>query len=490
MFQEIKRLIKHTIVYGIGGMLGKFIGFLMIPIYTRFLTTTDYGILELIDVSSYIIFEILVLGISFSILRFYHLYDNQIDKNKVVSTAIIFSILNSVLIILILSNFTREISEIIFKTDRYSYLLKIVLIAILFEGGYIPALDSLRAKGKSTVYTLISISRLVAGLSLNIYFVVILRKGVVGILYSRLIINFFTFIFLVPMVLREVKIRFDIKKLKEMLCYSIPFVPASFAMYVLHFMDRFLLGRFSNLKIVGLYSLGHKFGMILSVLITGPFYLMWSSFMFEVAKKENAKKIYARVLSYFTFIAVFFGLALSVLIKDVLKIMAAPSFFDAHKVTPLILLGYIFFGAYFVFQVGICIEKKTKWLAIITWIGGVTSVGINLILIPKYNMIGAGVTNTISFFVMSLCCYFISNKLYYIRYEIFRVLKIFLTAIGLYLFSLIITLDSILFSILLKGLLLLSFPVVLYFTNFYFDDEKDKLKEVGRIIYSKITVRG
>lgn len=155
MFQEIKRLIKHTIVYGIGGMLGKFIGFLMIPIYTRFLTTTDYGILELIDVSSYIIFEILVLGISFSILRFYHLYDNQIDKNKVVSTAIIFSILNSVLIILILSNFTREISEIIFKTDRYSYLLKIVLIAILFEGGYIPALDSLRAKGKSTVYTLI-----------------------------------------------------------------------------------------------------------------------------------------------------------------------------------------------------------------------------------------------------------------------------------------------------------------------------------------------
>lgn len=487
MFQEIKKLVKHTLIYGVGSILSKSIGFLMIPIYTRLLTPTDYGVLELIEISSYVICEILVLGISFGIIRFYHHYDNKTDKNKVVSTAIIFTILNSLLIISILISFTREISEVILKTDKYSYLFKIVLIAILFEGGYLPCLDYLRAKQRSTAYTTISISRLIVGLSFNIYFVVILRKGVIGILYSRLIINFFTFIFLVPMVLREVKIGFDIKKLKELLFYSIPFVPASFAMYILHFMDRFLLGRFCNLKTVGLYSLGHKFGMILSVLITGPFFLIWSSFMFEVAKREDAKKFYARVLTYFMFIAVFFGLTLSVFIKDVLKIMAAPSFFDAHKIVPLILLGYIFFGTYCVFQVGICIEKKTKWLAIISWIGGIVSIITNLILIPKYNMIGAGMTNVFSFFVMSSCCYFISNKLYYIRYEFFRVLKIFLAAIGVYLFSFMITPGSILSSILLKGLLLLSFPVVLYFINFYFDDEKDKLKEIGRIIYSKVS---
>ncbi len=486
MFQEIKRLLKHSLVYGSGSVLRKVIGFLMIPVYTRYLTPTDYGVLELMELAGFVVMEVMALGLSWAIFRFYHYYDNPKDKDAVISTAIISSCTCSLICLIILLNFKEDLSEFVCGTKIYSSLFMILFCALFMRGISDIPFAFIRVKEKSTFFTIISILELLLGVSLNIYFVVLLKIGIVGILYSKVVVHTISAVILIPLTLKGIKIKFEIKKLKEMLAYSMPLIPANFAMYILHFIDRFFLKRFSTLHIVGLYALGYKFGMVVSVLILEPFLLIWSAAIFDISKRKNAKQIYAKILTYFAFVMIFLGLSISVLIKDVLKIITTPEFFEAYKIVPLIIFSYIFLGLNYCLDTGIRLEKKTKWLPIISWITAGANLLLSWLLIPRYAMMGAGYVKIASFSLMTFITLFISNRLYYIPYEFSRILKMFLVGGGIYLLSFLVYSHSLLISISLKGLLLLSFFIVLYYLNFYTDEEKNKLKE----ILNKYNIKG
>lgn len=478
MFEEIKSVGKHFLLYGLGNILNRIVSFILIPVYTHYLTTGEYGTLELLELTTYIAGMFLALGISQSVMRFYYDSEEPKKRREVVSTALLSIWAISLGGIGWFILFSPGISSLVFKTVSNAGLFRLIFLTMAFSLANEIPLSFIRAQQKSLLFTAISVSRLTLSLGLNILFIVGFGWGIRGIILSGVINQGIASIFLSAYTLKQTGISFSWVSLKEMMNYGLPYIPGGLGMFVLNFADRFFLQRFTSLSEVGIYSLGYKFGMVINPLVTDPFFSIWRPKMFEFAKREDAKDIYSVMLTYFLFLEIFLALGISVLIKDVLVIISSPEYRSAYKVVPLILLSYILWGGYFHMQVGILLEKKTKNIAYIVIISALSNLLLNYLLIRWIGMWGAALATLTSFGIMFLLNYVISSRIYYVRYEFGRIFKLLALAVVLYLVSLGIHTNSLFTSLLLKTFLALSFPFLLFFLQFYSPKEIQKIKEI------------
>ena len=478
MFDDIKSVAKHFLVYGFGNILSRIVSFILIPVYTHYLTTSQYGTLELLELTTYIAGMFLALGISQSVMRFYYDSEELKKRHEVVSTALI-----SIWVIALFSMswfilFSPGISILVFKSLDNAGLFRLIFVSFAFSLANEIPLSFVRAQQKSLLFTVISVSKLTLTVGLNILFIVGFKWGIRGIILSGLITNGINSIFLTAYTINQTGIYFSWAKLKEMINYGFPYIPGGLGMFVLNFVDRFFLQRFASLSEVGIYSLGYKFGMLINPLVIDPFFSIWRPKMFELEKRENAKDIYSVMLTYFLFVEIFLALGISVLIKDILIIISDPAYHSAYKVVPLILMSYILWGGYFHVQVGILLKKKTKNIAYIVTVSALSNLAMNYLLIPRIGMWGAALATLASFAIMFILNYLISIRIYYVKYEFLRIVKLFGLAVVLYLVSLSIKTHSIFLTLVLKTTLVLSFPFLLFTLRFYSQAEIRKMKEI------------
>ena len=486
MYKELKELLKHSLIYGIGIYIGKAVGFLMIPVYTRYLTPGDYGVLSLLNYTTYIAGILIVMGITQAVFKFYFEYKNEVDRKQVISTALLFIILSALIFTLILIKLSPQISALVFGNASYSYFFALIFIANFFDNAAVVPFAFIRAEKRSLLFSVISLLRLILALSLNIYLIVFLDMKVLGVLWSSVISASVSFIILFGYTLRGVRLFFSFAKLKEMLIYSIPLVPAGLFSFIIHFSDRYFLNYFSVLDEVGIYSLGYKLSIMLLFVIGQPFSLIWSAYMFEVAGKENAKEFYSRIFTYFSLVCIIFALGLSIFIKDILKILVDPSFFEAYKVVPVVLCGFVLLSMSNIFDVGIFLKKKTIYKTFNQGIAVMVCLALNFLLIPRYGMMGAAWATFFSYFALSLATYITSNRIYYIRYEWGRLVNMAAVALLIYFGSALVEIQNFFAAIVLKSALFLTFPFLLFIFGFFREEELKKMKEILQKMPSRI----
>ncbi|MCD6162697.1 MAG: oligosaccharide flippase family protein [candidate division Zixibacteria bacterium] len=483
MFDDFKSIIKHSVVYGMGGMLGKVVGFILLPLYTHYLSTSEYGTLELLELTTYIVGMFLAAGISQSLFRFY--YDTEIpeEKNEIVSTALVAIWVISLSGFVVIALFSSSVSNIVFGSSDYTGLFRLVFLGLMFSlTGEIP-MSFIRAQQKSVLFTTISLVKLIINLILNILFIVGFGWGIRGIILSALTTQSVISIIFSIYVIKICGFHFSLSKFSKMFKYGSPMIPAGLGYFILNFADRFILQRFTSLSDVGIYSLGYKFGMIMSSVIAQPFMLIWQAKMFEIAKKENAKKFFSLIFTYFMFVEIFFGLSLSIIIIDALKIISSPEYYNACFIVPIIAFSYILSGAYFYMQLGLLITKKTKYIAYIVIIIAAINMGLNFLLIPRIGIWGAAYSTVISYGLLCIFNYYVTQKIYYIKYQILRVFKLFIVALALYVLAFYVKVDNFIISITIKFIISLSYPIVLYLVKFYEPDELIKIKElIGELV--------
>ena len=486
MFNELKNLAKHSFVYMLGSVASRMVGFVMIPVYTRFLTPADYGVLELVSLTIDIIGMFAALGIHSAITRFYFDYKDQDDRNEVITTALISTLILASIPTAILIYRADFLSNLVFGETQYGYFFQLLLMANFLNMVVMIPMTVLTIKEKSKIYVGFGLLRLALGLSLNIYFVVILEMGVVGILYSSLIAVAISTVFLAIVVLRRFPFRFSLTKAIEMLKFGLPLVIAALGTFVLNFADRYFLEHFSTLRMVGLYAVGYKFALGLSELLHRPFNLMWNVFMFKIADREDAKEMYSRVMTYNSFVVIFLALGMAVLIKDVLRIVVAPDFIEAHKVVPLILAGFYFYYMMPILDVGIMLSKKTHLRAINVVTAAIVNLALNYFLISRFSMMGAAAATFLSYSFLAILTLFVSGRVFKINYEYFRLAKMFVTALLLFAVSRLLVFDSLIISIAAKTALVLLFPLILLPLRFYDHKEKRKIGEFFQWCLSKV----
>ncbi len=489
MFRQLVRLLKHSSTYALAALGAQAIGIILIPIYTRYLTPADYGFLEIFLTTQGIMIPIFGMGLGSALLFFFSKRDTEEGRKEIISTALVFLAATSSCLVLALMLGANNFSSLLFHSGQYTFYFRIIFLTVFFGTLEVIPMSVFQAREESRRYMFFSLARFAVGAGLNIYFVVGLHMGVLGILLGGLITSAIFCAILLPQITRGLKPRFSKSLLKEMLRYGLPLIPVAFLVWIMAASDRYFLQIFSNPTELGLYSLGYKFGGVLHGLILGPFQLAWMPFLFSISKERNAREIYAAVLTYFTVAAMFVALALSILSKEVLMVMATPAFYGAYRVVPLIALSYLFYGCFSCVSAGMYLEKKTKYIPYIIGAAAALNLGLNYLLIPTYGMMGAAIATVSSYALLLVVALFVSRRFYPISYEWSRIGRIFLAAGLVYLGSMFITNDSPIIAGVLKALTLLGFPALLFAFRFFKPEEITRAKELLKMAPGYIKMR-
>ena len=482
MSVRFKNIIRDTSIYGIFNVLSKSISFFMLPIYTRFLSPSDYGTLEIIEISASI-FEIFAgIGLTYAVFKFYHKYDEIAEKAKVVSTALTSVIVMNLTFAIIGITSSKYLTLLIFEDLSYQTYLIVIFFRIVVTGSISLGIDYLRLINKPTLYVVLSLTRLISAVVLNIVFLVILGWGVIGILLSSIISAFLVGVPMIFYLYSQFGLHFDYHKLIGMLKFGLPFIAVLIGQMGIHSADKFILQRLTNLNDVGIYSLGYRFGFLVNFMVVLPFNLMWEGKMFEIEKQNNAQEMYSKVLTYFVLALFLAFLVISLFIQEILIIMATPAFYGAAIVVPFISLAYVFGGLQEFFRLGMLLKSRTSIIGIVMFIQSIISIGLYYLFIRFMEVRGAAIAVAISYFIILSVNYFYSQRLYPIKPETKRIIKIVISAIIVVYIKYLIPEVTFFSGVLINIALIVSFIIGLAVQGFLRTEEKQLLKSTFRKI--------
>jgi len=243
--------------------------------------------------------------------------------------------------------------------------------------------------------------------------------------------------------------------------------------------DKFFVKAYVGIEASGVYGAGYKLGLIVKLFING-FQFAWIPFFISTAKQENAKEIFSKILTYFSFICSVIFLLVIMYINQIVRIrifgltIFGEQYWGSTIIVPFVVLGYIAYGFYLNFLVGIYLKERTKLLLIITGSGAIVNIIGNFVLIPIFNIMGAAYSTAISFGFMAALIYFLSQKLYPIKYEFGKIVKIFVFSAFIFLIYSYINFPFGFFG---KILLLILYLIILYVSGFFDSKEISTLKQ-------------
>ena len=459
--KELKVLSKHSAVYGITNVLNRIVSFLLLPVYTRFLTPADYGVMDLIYFTTAFIGMVIGMGINQAMARFYFDSEDQTQRNLAVSSAFYGFSIGSGIIILIFIAASGSMNDLLFPENNYADLIVIALVSLGLDVYLQIGYTYLRIRQRSVRLMTVSVTRLVLQLSLNILFVVFFRWGILGILLSTLIVNALIAFYLIPTMLKETGLKFSKPMLKEMIRYGLPLIPSDILAYVVSVSDRYFLNSFSGLTNTGIYSVGYRFGVLVNTFVASPFAQIWTPRRFEMHKDNESDKVFGTIFTYFCICMFFVGLGISVVIKDVIQIVTEKAYWDAYQVVPVITLAYIISRFQLHFNIGIAIKKKTVYGLYINIATATLNLVLNYFMIQAYGIWGAAYSVLASMTFKTTLFYFVSNRLIPIIVEWSKIIRIALLSGIMYWALSPIDVGNPLANSAIKSVATLLFPILL-----------------------------
>lgn len=480
---KLRALASDTVVYGLSTFLGRFLTFLLTPIYTNFISQTALG--DISGLYAYIAFFNIIYSFGFeaSFLRFFK-KDDPGRSREAFSNSFwaIFAISGISTLILIFSADAIAATKEIVELPNGAKLIRLAALIAFADALMLIPFALLRMLGKSKKFALLKFAIIVVNVAMNFLLVFHLRWGADGILISGLISSLFGLIIQLPQIWEHLRFKITSPLLKEMLAFGLPTVPASFSLIVLNVIDRPILKALTDSATVGLYQANFRLALPMMMTVT-MFETAWRPFYLSHAKDADAKPLFARVLTYFTLIAAIIFLVTGLFMDFIVRMdfiggkFINPSYWVGLSIIPIIMAGYYFNGVFTNLAAGFNITKQTKYLPLATGVGAAISIGLNFLLIPKFSMWGAAWAAFGAYFAMAAVLFVLSRKVYPLDYDFKKIgLGLGLTA-GIYAAAIYFSSGlSLSMQFLVRlGALLLFFALV-WFTGFFSKGEMERLK--------------
>lgn len=488
--REIVLIGKNSLVYVIGRALTHAVGFFMIPVYTRYILPSNYGAMELIEIISSVVIMIISLGVADSMPRYYYAEKDEEKRNETVSTIIIGFGLLAIPIVTAFMAFSGYLSFIIMDEPKYRYFLQVAIITVWFTMLSEVAFSYLRMLYMAKLFVVVTTLQLMAALSLNIWFVVFMKLDILGIFYSTLITQGITGILLSGIILKKVGSKVSFSLLKHLVLFGLPLVPSRIGLMIGFVSNRFFIrwlgvsDATSALTMLGLFALGHKFGVIVNRFINAPFNSFWTPRKMELLLSEDpdSKQTVARICTYATFLSVYAALGMTAGIESLIQILVDPKYYGAHVVVPFVASSYIALGLETHFSTGLVYRRKTIWATYASVIGLVVVLLWNYIFIPRYGLMGAATSNLAGFAVRTSIIYVVSQRFFHIPFEVWRIAHLFAIALGLYFSVQFINTESPWSTFFIRTGFAALYPLALYMTGFFSSGEQDQFNRfIGKI---------
>jgi len=452
-----------------------------LPLYTRYLTPSDYGVAALIETTLTVFGIILGLGVLNGLLRFYHEPKDQREKNRVVSTTFWITFVAAAVSIIFMVSISAWISDFLFKTDQYRVHIVVAAIAFALGMPMDTGLAYLRIKEQSSGVVILSVANTLTLVGLNIYLLVILNLGLIGIFYSMLISRLLFSTALTAYILMRVGLRFSLPWARSIITFSFPLIFSHIFRVATQESDKYFINYYFSPVETGIYSISQKIATAVHMLITVPFLQSYIPKQFDLMHQENAAATYALVLNYYLLAIVSLGLLLAMFSEEILHIMAGEQYYQSAVFIPLLILSWITFGSKYHFEIGMLICKKTSFIAYINAVSAITNIGLNFILIPRLGIWGAVIALNLSCLMTSMMNCWVSQRFYTIPFDWKFVARLGAVTAFVFVLSMSITTENIVYSIMLKTVCVIINFGLLTFINVL---EKDKLKKYGKLIWN------
>jgi O-antigen/teichoic acid export membrane protein len=416
MTSEIRAVGRHTLVYGVGVIASKLVSFIMLPIYTRYLTTADYGVLELLSTTIDVIGMLAGIGLAASVFKYYAEAQTDSDRRELISTVTIGTTALSLIVTVVGIAASPALTRLLFEPNITPEYFQLFFLIYFFQNIGNLALILVQAEERSRLFVVLNVGKLFVTLALTIWFVVELHLGIRGVLLSSLIATASMSVGFAIYIVRRVGFRFSAERFTSLARFGAPIALWTIGSFILTFSDRYFLNHYAGPSAVGIYSLAYKFSFLLSAFAVAPFSQIWEPRRFAIAKQPDAGDIYRRMFLYLN-LALFVGAILIVLfIRDVLAIMVTPAFLPAYRVVPLLLVTTIIQQWTGYANLGLYLKNATNLYAWSAAIGVAAAIALNFLLIPRYGMFGAAWATVAAYSIRFVPVYLFSQAKYRVNY--------------------------------------------------------------------------
>ena len=486
----INTTISHTGIYALGNVIRYMTSFVMLPIYTRYLTPADYGVLELL--STIVDFAGIILGmrIGEAVFRYYVEQESTEQKNSVIMTAMALVTLTFGTGVLVMVVLAHPISGLVFGSADFTHYVRLFVVIMLLQTLAEVPLLLMRAQQRPWLFVGFSTLKLILQVGFNIYFVVVQDLRIEGVIYSGLISSaIFAVLLLVYTFNTTGLVRPDFTLGRKMIGFSLPLMLSGIGAFYMTFGDRYFLRVYSDFSEIGIYALGYKFGFLLGYLIWGPFSSIWDIQKYHIHKQPDGKLVFQRTFLLLSFVTILLGLGMSLFIEDVLRIMSAPEFWPASRIVPVIVVAYIVQMWTFYCSLGIYLRGNTMQMAYSTAVASVAITATYFLLIPPFGGMGAAVATLLAFLVRLIWVDVVARRHYDMELPWGRVVSILVVAVAVYIVGNIWVPEHWLGSILWKFALCIAYIGLFLVMPIFTERQKGALlafiknpRKVGEII--------
>jgi O-antigen/teichoic acid export membrane protein len=409
----LRRLATTGAAYTASSVLSKLIAVFLLPLYTRYLSPSEYGAAEVLMATVIAASIVVRFGMIEAILRFYYLPD--VSRRDAVGTGFAALLWTSTAAAAVALALAGPISVALLGHEDAG-LVRIAILGLwaltLWE--YVLAL--LRLEERARAYFAITVANVVVTIPLTVWLVVFERDGATGLLIA-------TYSTAVPFILyrlweerRRLTLAPSRALLRRMTRFGLPTMPAELSLYSLSFIDRLILVRASGLAAAGLYALAVKFAQGMNV-IARAFQLAWPPLAYSIADDDEARNAYALVFTWFAAVCAFAVTGFWLLGDWIVRALAAPDFFGAHRALGLLATGIALYALYLMQVIILGRTGRTVLSFPATAAGTLANIALNLVLVPPLGIVGAGIALVASYLLIGIVTYVLTQRLFAVPYE-------------------------------------------------------------------------
>jgi O-antigen/teichoic acid export membrane protein len=421
--------LKNAAVYGFGNLLVQVAGFVLVPLYTRSLARADYGTLEVLNrTSEVLVLCLMVNGLSQGAFTFYKQAVTDEERRRAVASSFalvwLLGVIGGGMVMLAagpLSAWLRVGSP---------GLLRLAIFALLMEASTVVPMTMTQARVESVLFSAFTLGRLVLKVVLCVLFLSVFHWGVAGILLGSAVSSGLCGAVLSVRELGRSGFRVDPAVLRQMVWFTLPFLPGGLCYFMLNSGDQYVLLRHAGREEVALYALGYKLAMAVGMFSRTPLMMVWTAQMYEVARRDDAPEVFGRVVTRISAVYLLAGLGLCVLAPELVLALAGPQYAGAAAVVPPVVLAYGFLSAAELMDAGFYVRRRT---GVKIWITGATTLvttGLYFLWIPRYTILGGAYATLAGFAFHTALTWAVSKRVFQVRYEWGRLAALIAVAVA------------------------------------------------------------
>lgn len=410
----MNKLVKNTSIYTIGRILPKAAGLILLPIYTKFLTPHDYGLISAMGVLQAIIVVFFTFSIERSVIRLFYDYETEENKRDFLGTVTLAITIISTVIVILLFIFSEYVGLIYKSINFYPFYALSILATYATVFTLVP-LSFLTLKGQAVKFVTLTLTQFILNSGLILWFILVRNEGALGVLKANLLSSVVLLPFYIYISIKSSNLKFKYSIFKNAINFSLPIVPAILTGWILTFSDRVFIERYYNLADVGIYSMAYQIAALVG-LFTSSFGMAYDPLFFKLANSNDQKFAKDKLSSYnqlYLIIVILICFCLSFFSKEAVALVLNKKYINVYLYIPLISFSYLFVSAGSVTSQFFQQSKKMKANMYISIFTAVLNVILNFLLIIPFGTYGAVFSTIISFGAGWFISYFYCKKYCY-----------------------------------------------------------------------------